>query len=169
MHAMTTPTQLRGPRAAPLGALRAARRGAAPPRPRAAASSSFAPAPKRVVVVGGGWAGFGAAKHLSEQGYDVTLLDAGGAGLTTPTTPGGRPVEPGVKGFWHEYPNIFGLIDVSWSPPRSNLQRKYTSPSPNQPTNQPTARDAPHIARRSSASAAASPSSSPRASGARPA
>lgn len=31
---------------------------------------------KKVVVVGGGWAGFGAAKHLSEQGYAVTLLEA---------------------------------------------------------------------------------------------
>jgi len=28
------------------------------------------------VVVGGGWAGFGAAKHLAEQGYAVTLLEA---------------------------------------------------------------------------------------------
>jgi NADPH-dependent 2,4-dienoyl-CoA reductase/sulfur reductase-like enzyme len=110
---MATPTQLRGPRAAPLGALRAPRRSTARSAARAAASSSSAPAPapKRVVVVGGGWAGFGAVKHLSEQGYDVTLLDAGGAGLTAPTTPGGRAVEPGVKGFWHEYPNIFGLID----------------------------------------------------------
>lgn len=31
---------------------------------------------KKVVVVGGGWAGFGAAKHLAEQGYAVTLLEA---------------------------------------------------------------------------------------------
>jgi len=31
---------------------------------------------KSVVVVGGGWAGFGAAKHLVENGYDVSLLDA---------------------------------------------------------------------------------------------
>jgi hypothetical protein len=31
---------------------------------------------KKVVVVGGGWAGFGAAKHLTEQGYAVTLLEA---------------------------------------------------------------------------------------------
>ncbi len=31
---------------------------------------------KKVLVVGGGWAGFGATKHLAEQGYDVTLLDA---------------------------------------------------------------------------------------------
>lgn len=27
--------------------------------------------PKKVVVIGGGWAGFGAAKHLTEQGYKV--------------------------------------------------------------------------------------------------
>lgn len=31
--------------------------------------------PKRVVVVGGGWAGFGAAKHLSSQGYQVGQID----------------------------------------------------------------------------------------------
>ncbi len=31
---------------------------------------------KKVVVIGGGWAGFGAAKHLVDQDFDVTLLDA---------------------------------------------------------------------------------------------
>lgn len=30
----------------------------------------------KVVVVGAGWAGLGAADHLVKQGYDVTLLEA---------------------------------------------------------------------------------------------
>ena len=65
-------------------------------------------------MVGGGWAGFGAAKALSEQGYAVTLLDAqkyaGGVSAGWRTS-SGRPVEAGTKGFWWDYPNIFGLID----------------------------------------------------------
>lgn len=51
------------------------------------------------MVVGGGWAGFGAAKALTEAGpYDVTLLDAnphpGGLSAGWRTT-GGRAVEAG--------------------------------------------------------------------------
>jgi len=47
-----------------------------------ASSSSSSRAP-RVAVIGGGWAGFGAAKALVEQGYDVSLLDAApGAGAS---------------------------------------------------------------------------------------
>jgi len=68
---------------------------------------------KRVVVVGGGWAGFGAAKHLAEEGYDVTLLDASPnpGGLSSGwRTKEGRTVEAGIKGFWYQYPNIFSLI-----------------------------------------------------------
>lgn len=38
-------------------------------------------APKQVVVVGGGWAGFGAAQHLASQGYDVSFSTSmGGRG-----------------------------------------------------------------------------------------
>lgn len=51
------------------------------------------------------FAGFGAAKHLAEQGYKVTLLD----GAETPgglsagwRTPQGRAVEAGIKGFWYQ-------------------------------------------------------------------
>jgi hypothetical protein len=42
---------------------------------RASASSNVAKAPT-AVVVGGGWAGFGAAWQLLKYGFDVTLLDA---------------------------------------------------------------------------------------------
>ena len=99
---------------------------------------------KRVVIVGGGWAGkqlcdhfpvdqcshpeslqavscitqgectstrtvhaagFGAAKHLSQQGYSVTVLDASPdpGGLSAGwRTEQGRAVEAGVKGFWYQ-------------------------------------------------------------------
>ncbi|CAL5218947.1 g699 [Coccomyxa viridis] len=66
-----------------------------------------------VVVVGGGWAGFGAAKHLAETGYNVTLIDAAPnpGGLSAGwRTPQGRAVEAGIKGFWYQYHNIFALV-----------------------------------------------------------
>ncbi|PNH05243.1 Phytoene dehydrogenase, partial [Tetrabaena socialis] len=58
---------------------------------------------RRVVIVGGGWAGFGAAKHLSEQGYDVTLLEA-------------SPNPGGLSAGWRTasgraYKNTFKLIE----------------------------------------------------------
>lgn len=55
----------------------------------------------RVAVIGGGWAGFGAANALCEQGYDVTLLDAArGAGASAAgwRTKTGRAMEAGIKG-----------------------------------------------------------------------
>ncbi|GIL93344.1 hypothetical protein Vretifemale_20752 [Volvox reticuliferus] len=69
---------------------------------------------RRVVIVGGGWAGFGAAKHLSEQGYDVTLLEASPnpGGLSSGwRTASGRAVEAGMKGFWYQYKNTFKLLE----------------------------------------------------------
>ena len=63
--------------------------------------SSRAP---RVAVIGGGWAGFGAAKALVEQGYDVSLLDAApGAGASAAgwRTKTGRSMEAGIKGMWY--------------------------------------------------------------------
>ncbi|KAG2497258.1 hypothetical protein HYH03_004842 [Edaphochlamys debaryana] len=69
---------------------------------------------RRVVIVGGGWAGFGAAKHLAEQGYDVTLLEAAPnpGGLSGGfRTASGKAVEAGMKGFWFQYRNTFKLIE----------------------------------------------------------
>ena len=50
-------------------------------------------------------AGFGAAKHLSQQGYSVILLDVSPnpGGLSAGwRTKQGRAVEAGVKGFWYQ-------------------------------------------------------------------
>ncbi|MEM6521163.1 MAG: FAD-dependent oxidoreductase [Cyanobacteria bacterium P01_C01_bin.70] len=68
----------------------------------------------RVVVVGAGWAGLGAAYHLAKQGYAVTLLEAGSypGGLVAGwQTEKGRSVEAGIHGFWYPYRNIFALTD----------------------------------------------------------
>ena len=67
--------------------------------------------PSRVVVVGAGWAGWGAAKALCEAGVDVTLLDGmdDPTGSTPCTTASGKPFEAGIRGFWKDYPNINAL------------------------------------------------------------
>ena len=73
---------------------------------------------KRVVIVGGGWAGFSAADALATAPADaveIVLLDAsprGAGGLAGSwSTEGGRPVEAGVHGFWREYRNTFAAIE----------------------------------------------------------
>ncbi|GAX27544.1 hypothetical protein FisN_13Hh371 [Fistulifera solaris] len=62
-----------------------------------------------IVVVGAGWAGWGAAKAACEAGARVTLIDA----LPDPRIPylslTGKPVEAGTRGFWKDYPNIQAL------------------------------------------------------------
>ena len=66
-----------------------------------------------VVVIGGGWGGWGAAKALCEAGVRVTLID----GMTDPTgrtpmrTASGKPFEAGTRGFWRDYPNISAMTD----------------------------------------------------------
>ena len=69
--------------------------------------------PKKVIVIGAGWAGLGATSHLAEQGYDVTLLEAAphpGGLVAGWKTPGGRSVEGGIHGFWYPYRNIFERV-----------------------------------------------------------
>lgn len=74
---------------------------------------SEVPEQKQVTVVGAGWAGLGAAYHLAQQGYKVTLLEAGSypGGLVAGwKTPHGNSVEAGIHGFWYPYQNIFALV-----------------------------------------------------------
>ena len=73
------------------------------------AATTEAERPK-VVIVGGGWGGFGAALAAAENDCDVTLIDAGDPteGMTTDS---GKPFEPGMRGFWKDYPNINALGD----------------------------------------------------------
>jgi uncharacterized protein with NAD-binding domain and iron-sulfur cluster len=68
---------------------------------------------KKIAIVGGGWAGWGAAKAIcqSKENVEVTLLDAlpdptGGTPFLSKT---GKPVEAGTRGFWKDYPNINSL------------------------------------------------------------
>eukprot|EP01023_Acetabularia_acetabulum_P049350 TRINITY_DN5265_c0_g1_i2.p1 TRINITY_DN5265_c0_g1~~TRINITY_DN5265_c0_g1_i2.p1 ORF type:complete len:546 (-),score=110.46 TRINITY_DN5265_c0_g1_i2:337-1974(-) len=68
----------------------------------------------KIAVVGAGWGGLGVTYHLASQGYDVTLIDASPnpAGLSKKfTTQQGKIVEPGIKGFWYQYQNIFNLVE----------------------------------------------------------
>lgn len=68
----------------------------------------------RIAIVGAGWSGLGAAYHLSSQGYQVTLLEAGASagGLVAGwKTAEGRALEAGIHGFWYPYRNIFSLVD----------------------------------------------------------
>ena len=64
-----------------------------------------------VVVIGAGWAGWGAAKSLCEAGVQVTLIDgmADPTGRQPITTKSGKPFEAGTRGFWKDYPNINAL------------------------------------------------------------
>jgi uncharacterized protein with NAD-binding domain and iron-sulfur cluster len=66
-----------------------------------------------VVVVGAGWAGWGAAKALCEAGVRVTLIDgmADPSGCEPVSTRSGKPFEAGTRGFWKDYPNINALTD----------------------------------------------------------
>ncbi|MDP6322213.1 MAG: NAD(P)-binding protein, partial [Prochlorococcaceae cyanobacterium ETNP14_MAG_5] len=63
------------------------------------------------VVIGAGWAGWGAAKALCEAGVRVTLIDgmADPTGSEPITTQSGKPFEAGTRGFWKDYPNINSL------------------------------------------------------------
>ena len=69
--------------------------------------------PSHVVVIGAGWAGWGAAKALCEAGVRVSLIDgmADPTGGTPLTTASGKPFEAGTRGFWRDYPNINALTD----------------------------------------------------------
>ena len=68
--------------------------------------------PKKIVVIGAGWAGLAATSHLAEQGYDVTLLEAAPypGDLVAGWNQGGKSIEGGIHGFWYPYRNIFNRV-----------------------------------------------------------
>jgi len=69
---------------------------------------------KKAVIVGGGWAGLGAALHLTGlDRYDVTLVEAGKkvGGLVAGYEEDGKPIEVGIHGYWRPYNNLFRLCD----------------------------------------------------------
>ncbi|XAR59858.1 Phytoene desaturase (zeta-carotene-forming) [Bertholletia excelsa] len=64
---------------------------------------------KKILVVGSGWAGLGAANHLCKQGFDVTVLEGGyNNGLNRIPC---SPDDFGVRGFWYPYRNIFNIVE----------------------------------------------------------
>ena len=75
----------------------------------------------KVVVIGGGWAGFSAADALStarggSSSVQVELLDAsprgqGGLAGGWRTKKLKRPVEAGIHGFWREYRNTIATLE----------------------------------------------------------
>lgn len=81
--------------------------------------------PRKVVIIGGGWAGFSAADALSRirnrddgrdvAAFDIEILDAsprgpGGLAAGWRTSKLNKPVESGLHGFWREYQNTFATI-----------------------------------------------------------
>lgn len=76
--------------------------------------SATEPETKRVAIVGAGWAGLGAAHHLSQQkNLDVVLIDSAASvgGLVAGwKTSKGRDVEVGIHGMWRPYFNLFHLV-----------------------------------------------------------
>lgn len=85
-------------------------------RPKwSAQESTSTSSKKKVAVIGAGWAGLGAAYHLSKQdGIDVTLIDASpsvGGLVAGWKTSKGRDVEVGIHGMWRPYFNLFHLVE----------------------------------------------------------
>ena len=67
-----------------------------------ATASARANAISKVVVIGAGWGGIGAAKSLCEAGADVTLVDVQDdpTGATPTLTKSGKPFEAGTRGAY---------------------------------------------------------------------
>ncbi|KAL9184367.1 hypothetical protein ACHAXT_002453 [Thalassiosira profunda] len=79
-------------------------------------SGTDSPEKLRVVVVGGGWAGYSLCESIStNSNVEIILLDAqkqakgGLAGGYRRSN--GRPAEAGIHGFWREYRNTFAMME----------------------------------------------------------
>ncbi|KAK1558399.1 hypothetical protein Q3G72_001903 [Acer saccharum] len=70
---------------------------------------------KKIVIVGSGWAGLGAAHHLCNQGFDVKVVDDGNGF--------GSPDDVCIQGFWYPYRNIFSLVDELGIEPFTNWMK----------------------------------------------
>jgi uncharacterized protein with NAD-binding domain and iron-sulfur cluster len=83
----------------------------------------------KVVVVGGGWGGWAAAKALCENGCKVFVLDRSPdpAGINPFKTPTGKPFEAGTRGFWKDYPNIEDMMESLGCPVKDVLTEFTTS------------------------------------------
>ena len=105
------------------------------PAPRFLRMSTTATSPAgqsapNVVVIGGGFGGWGAAKGLCENGCKVTLIDAAEpTGKEPVMTKSGRPFESGHKGFWRDYPNIYTMINSYLGLDENEIFTKWTNSS----------------------------------------
>ena len=92
--------------------------------------SSLGGSVPHVVVIGGGFGGWGAAKGLCENGCKVTLIDAAEpTGKEPVTTKSGKPFEAGHKGFWRDYPNIYAMINSYLKLDENEIFTKWTNSS----------------------------------------
>ena len=71
----------------------------------------------RVVVVGGGWAGYSFCESIStNKNVEIILLDASknakGGLAGGYRSKNDRPVEAGIHGFWREYRNTFDIMEA---------------------------------------------------------
>jgi len=87
---------------------------------------------QKFVIVGAGWAGWGAAKALCQSGVDadITILDAlpDPTGRTPYLSKTKKPVEAGTRGFWYDYPNINSLL-AELSIPEDDVFTPFTNSS----------------------------------------
>ncbi|KAK4284874.1 hypothetical protein QN277_001650 [Acacia crassicarpa] len=80
--------------------------------PQHGSSNARDSGPKKVVIVGSGWAGLGAAHHLCNQGFDVTVIE-GDKGF-------GYPDTTAIRGYYRAFQNIFSLVDELGIKPFTN-------------------------------------------------
>ena len=92
-----------------------------------ASQASKVRARPRAAVIGGGWAGFGAAWNLSKARWDVTLIDASPSpGGVAGRGAGNKGIELGVKGFWRHYANMSQLLERDLGLPVESVYGDYS-------------------------------------------
>ncbi|QDZ20890.1 amine oxidase [Chloropicon primus] len=91
------------------------------------ATATLPAAKPRAVVVGGGWAGFGAAWNLSKTGgFGVTLVDGSPDPGGVAGKLGESSIELGVKGCWRHYGNIRRLLDNELELPVRDIYNDFS-------------------------------------------